>query len=158
MYILNQKLKILKAQLKIWNKTCFGNVDIKVSEALHCLDNIQKDIITVRAFENLLFIKQQAKNSLQQALTDQEVFWQGKSRINWHLRGDRNPTFFHLVNKMQRSSNHISLLKKDDQIYNNQADAKQLILQYFSFLFAFPNRSIDNDLTEKVIPSLVTDE
>ena len=44
MFILNQKLKTLKQNLKIWNKMVFGNVNILVKEAEQKLVSIQADI------------------------------------------------------------------------------------------------------------------
>jgi len=44
MFILNQKLKTLKQNLKIWNKTAFGNVNTLVKEAEQNLVSIQADI------------------------------------------------------------------------------------------------------------------
>lgn len=42
MYILSQKLKNLKARLKDWNKSTFGDVHSQVKAALADLDMIQQ--------------------------------------------------------------------------------------------------------------------
>jgi len=44
MFILNQKLKILKQNLKIWNKNVFSNVHMLVKNAKQKLDDIQNEI------------------------------------------------------------------------------------------------------------------
>lgn len=44
MQILSQKLKILKSELKIWNKTIFGDIHNQVATSIAKLDDIQKII------------------------------------------------------------------------------------------------------------------
>lgn len=44
MQILSQKLKILKGELKTWNKNVFGNIHINVKNSVEKLDAIQEDI------------------------------------------------------------------------------------------------------------------
>lgn len=38
MFILNQKLKLLKNKLKVWNKNTFGNVHDKVKNSMANLE------------------------------------------------------------------------------------------------------------------------
>lgn len=44
MFILDQKLKLLKNMLNIWNKTIFGNVNDKAPEARKNLKSIHSEI------------------------------------------------------------------------------------------------------------------
>jgi len=44
MYILNKKLQLLKANLKVWNKAVFGNVHQIVKEAKDKMHDIQHQI------------------------------------------------------------------------------------------------------------------
>lgn len=44
MCILDKKLRVLKANLKVWNKTKFGNVKTKVIEAEKVLKDLQSEI------------------------------------------------------------------------------------------------------------------
>lgn len=44
MFILDQKVKNIKAKLKVWNKNNFGNVQEKTILAEQYLKTVQKDI------------------------------------------------------------------------------------------------------------------
>jgi len=32
----------------------------------------------------------------------QEIFWQEKSKVKWHLDGHRNTVFFHIIAKIKK--------------------------------------------------------
>jgi exonuclease III len=76
MFILSQKLKILKEKLKVWNKTCFGNVHENVNSAELKLQQIQQQIQDSGHTDALLNEEKIASNLLEDALNKQEVFWQ----------------------------------------------------------------------------------
>ncbi|CAK8535930.1 unnamed protein product [Lathyrus sativus] len=44
----------------------------------------------------------------------EECFWKAKSRTIWHLKGDRNTTFFHRVSKIKSKLKPISMFKHGD--------------------------------------------
>lgn len=97
MSILSSKLKSLKNKLKVWNRDVFGNVNNNVEEAEKKLSNIQSQIQLIGHSDHLMDEEKQAQTSLNQALYRQEVLWQEKARIRWHLDGDRNSSYFHRV-------------------------------------------------------------
>lgn len=53
MFILIQKLKALKQELKLWNRHVFGDVHIKVNEALEAVKLIQEQIASSDFSESL---------------------------------------------------------------------------------------------------------
>lgn len=121
MYILSQKLKALKAAIKVWNKEVFGDVHNMVASTQPKLDAVQKDIdsigYTVELNEQELFAQQE----LQSVLSYQEQFWREKARINWFTQGDRNTSFFHRLTKVRLASSQLSFLKAGENILDNQA-------------------------------------
>lgn len=60
MFVLTQKLKTLKAELKTWNKTVFGNVHNKVDSAMLTIEQIQNCINRDGWFEHLTNEEKQA--------------------------------------------------------------------------------------------------
>jgi hypothetical protein len=54
MFVLTKKLKILKDKLKVWNKSCFGNVDVSVTAAEYNLQHIQVQIQQLGPSDSLL--------------------------------------------------------------------------------------------------------
>lgn len=90
MYVLPQKLKLLKMELKSWNKHVFGDVHLKVGQAIATVSSLKLRILNFGY--SATFHEQQvnAHSNLQQPLNYQEAPWNGKSMINWHCFGDRN--------------------------------------------------------------------
>jgi len=95
MQILSQKLKILKGELKTWNKNVFGNIHINVKNSVQKLDAIQEDINISGYNDTLMKQEQDAKIELEAALNMEEAYWCEKARIKWHSNGDRNTAYFH---------------------------------------------------------------
>jgi hypothetical protein len=88
MQILSQKLKILKGELKIWNKNVFGNIHTTVANSVSKLDKIQQNINLNGYNDSLLQQEKNAKTELEQVLNMEESYWHEKARINWHCQGD----------------------------------------------------------------------
>jgi hypothetical protein len=60
--------------------------------------------------------------------------------------------------KIMDKQSHISSLKNGEDILNSSADIEVHVLQYFSSIFATPNHCVINNLSDKFIPKLVTDQ
>lgn len=102
MYVLDRKLKLLKAKLKDWNKHSFGDVHNLVKKAKHDLKIIQ-EVIASNGYSNSLQDEEsKAQLNLESALCKEDEFWREKSRIKWHSNGDRNTNFFHTYAKIIR--------------------------------------------------------
>jgi hypothetical protein len=104
MHILSQKLKNLKGILRSWNKTSFGNVNEVVLAAEQKLHNIQEQIQINGHSDALLAAEKVANFEFEEVLNRQEVFWQEKAKVNWHLHGDRNTKYFHRLAKIKTST------------------------------------------------------
>ncbi|GAU45776.1 hypothetical protein TSUD_24400 [Trifolium subterraneum] len=131
MFILSHKLKLLKDKLKIWNKESFGNVHDHVNTAAQNLQHIQDQIQQNGHSDALLAEEKVASNAYEEALNRQEIFWQEKVKLNWHLEGDRNTKYFHRLAKIKTSTKAITSLQDGEH---------------------------DSLLADDVIPKLVTDE
>lgn len=78
--------------------------------------------------------------------------------MKWHSFGDRNTAYFHRVAKIRNASKRMTLLQARDLILENDADIKQHTLEFFTFLYAYDNNCLPNDLISKVIPSMVSSQ
>ncbi|KAF1863359.1 hypothetical protein Lal_00031244 [Lupinus albus] len=119
MFILAQKLNILKKDLKAWNKNVFGNIHEKVTKAM----------------------ESEPQSELILALNLEEVYWKEKARVNWHIHGDRNIAFFHKVDKIRQAIKTMAMLKTGDQILTNHIDMANHVLNYYMDLFATTHKS-----------------
>jgi hypothetical protein len=156
MYILSQKLKLLKSRLKVWNKESFGNVDDAVRTAEQTLHNIQNNIQASGPTDALLIEEKNVHGMLEEALNRQEMFWQEKAKINWHLNGDRNTKYFHRLVKIKNTTKTITSLQDGDNILTDYNQISDHIINYYKNLFCSNLVLQDSAIIDDVIPSLVT--
>lgn len=80
-FVLNHKLKLVKEELKIWNKQTFGNVHSIVKDATLKINNIQLEIDKHGSSDILLEEESTAKIDLEKALLIEDSFWREKVRF-----------------------------------------------------------------------------
>ncbi|WJX52536.1 hypothetical protein P8452_38639 [Trifolium repens] len=80
MFVLSEKLKILKVKLKSWNKVVFGNIHENVKQARNNVDSIQALIDSNGPSESFLEQEKLAQINLENALFMEELFWHEKSK------------------------------------------------------------------------------
>jgi hypothetical protein len=158
MFVLSQKLKNLKAKLKVWNKVTFGNVHDLVTTTELKLQQIQSQIQENGHSDALLLEEKLASASYEEALNRQEAFWQEKARLNWHLEGDRNTKYFHKLAKIKTSTKIINSLQDGETVITNQEQISEHVVNYYKNLFSTNIVLQDSRLAEEVIPNLVTEE
>ncbi|KAF1859029.1 hypothetical protein Lal_00000853 [Lupinus albus] len=120
MFILRQKLKLLKKELRLRNSNIFGNIHLMVKKALEKVDSIQACISEVGHSLELLRQETKAQFDLLKAIDVEEAFGKEKARINWHSLRDRNTSFFHKVSKIRQATKSMSLLKVGGRINPNR--------------------------------------
>ncbi|GAU19900.1 hypothetical protein TSUD_95050 [Trifolium subterraneum] len=98
-----------------------------------------------------------AKETLENALNIEEIFWKEKSRVNWHCQGDRNTAFFHRITKIKQAYKNLNSLGIDNNIVTDPELISNHVVNHFSTLFSASNSILDNGLVEEVIPKLVND-
>ncbi|XP_019455087.1 PREDICTED: uncharacterized protein LOC109356210 [Lupinus angustifolius] len=157
MYILSQKLTILKQELKYWNKTVFGNIHHKVILAKNNVEHIQNCIRDSDPSTDLYQQEDLAQSELLKALVIEEIFWKEKARINWHNYGDKNTAYFHKMAKIKHVTKAMSLIKSGDELLTNHDAKASHVLDYYTNLFASPNFVTSNNLIQEVISSLVNE-
>lgn len=159
MLVLNKKIKFFKGErLKIWNKDCFGNVHENVKQAEAKLMVIQDQIQVMGHNENLLKEEKEAHKLFEDALAREEMFWQERARLNWHLHGDRNTTFFHKIAKIKASTKYTTTLQDDEHVLTEKSQIANHVISYYKNLFCSNFVLQEQLLAEEVIPKLVTDE
>jgi len=158
MLILSTKLKNLKAKLKIWNKEVFGNIHESVSTAEANLNHIQSQINLNGHSDPLLNLEKAAHIQLEEALKKQNIFWQEKARVNWHLDGDRNTKFYHTITKIKNKTKLISSIINDNEIIFEPSQIADHIVSYYKCLFSTNSFLQDSLLVEEVILELVDNQ
>lgn len=135
MFILSQKLKMLKEALKLWNKNTFGDVHSQVTLAYKDLDEIQLKIDTNGCTDILLDQEKNAQLNLENALNQEESFWHEKSKVKWHCEGDRNTAYFHRIAKIRNISSLITTMRNGDITLNDPELISAHVVNHFTNIF-----------------------
>jgi len=161
MFILSQKLKLLKTKLKVWNNTVFGNVHNMVKTAEQNLALLQSDIDMNGLTDSLMEQHRDAQFQMENALQIEEEYWREKSKVAWHSDGDRNTKYYHRLTKIKNTSKLITTLMNGDNMVSDANEISGLITNHFKNIFATNNVVQDlqvNQLIDDSIPNLITDD
>lgn len=114
-FVLKEKLKGLKAKLKVWNKEVFGDLNSKRNDLVlqieEDLDRKEEDVgllATEVDARRLLCYEFWAVLKLQESLLCQ------KSISKWLKEGDHNTKYFHSIVNWRRRTNSIAGLMIDE--------------------------------------------
>jgi len=158
MFVLSKKLKVLKEKLKVWNKTCFGDVHNIVRDTEQKVQLIQAQIQTNGQTETLLDEEKLALKEYEEVLNRHEMFWKEKANLNWHLEGDRNTKFFHKIAKIKSTSKLITSLQNGEQVLVDPSEISNHVVDYYKNLFCTNFVLQEQLLAEEVIPQVISDE
>lgn len=106
-YRLFKKLQSVKEALKVWQKTEFGDIQLKlnkVEEELHLLD-IQAENGSITSEDRKK--RRGLRAEMWKLSRCLERMWLQKARTNWQLKGDRNTKFFHMMASARQRRNFI---------------------------------------------------
>uniref|UniRef100_A0A2N9I574 Reverse transcriptase domain-containing protein n=1 Tax=Fagus sylvatica TaxID=28930 RepID=A0A2N9I574_FAGSY len=107
--ILASKLKVLKEDIKKWNKECFGDVRIKKLDLMHELQMLEGK-------EN------------QGLLTAEEK--------SYRLKGDKNTKFFQRTANAHRQNNYIESLQHREQQWKSESEIRDRIVDFYQGLYS----------------------
>ncbi|XP_065639159.1 uncharacterized protein LOC112036069 [Quercus suber] len=110
-FVLAQKLKALKEDLKKWNKEEFGDLAFKKK----CL---LSELMGLDAKEELLGLSNAAQSR--------------RTRLK---EGDNNTRFFHRLANSHRRANHIRSIEVDGVLYEDESAVKSQVIQFYQNLY-----------------------
>ena len=93
--------------------------------------------------------------NLHAACRQEADWWRLKSRIKWLKEGDTNSSFFHKLTEARKSTNNVSEIKFNDQVFSQFDEIKEEASKYFSELFTNQPTTSDTQLLD-LVPSAVT--
>ncbi|RVW90110.1 Transposon TX1 uncharacterized 149 kDa protein [Vitis vinifera] len=135
-FTLSEKLKALKACLKVWNREVFGNVNARKESAL-------KQMMLWDAIEGDRVLNTEEQNSRKKALEEyekwvimEEIAWRQKSRELWLREGDRNTGYFHKMANAHRRVNSMVKIKINGTWVSEESDIKEGVVQAFHSLLS----------------------
>lgn len=106
----------MKASLKNWNTTVFGNLHKNLELARTKLQQIQFDIATNGPTYISLEAEVTTKTKVLEATRRQEAFWCDRARVKWLKEGDKCSSFFHVFARSKSTRSQIHSLKDGDNL------------------------------------------
>ncbi|KAK1321937.1 hypothetical protein QJS10_CPA03g01597 [Acorus calamus] len=154
LFQLVRKLANVKLQLKLWNKTVFGQVQHRLLHSRQLLERHQISLHVDPLNLSLIEAERLARVNYRSLLQVEECFLRQKSRQQWLALGDRNSKFFYASIKARSSRNTISCLRlSDGSLCTDPGDIKEAIVSYYTTLL---NRDIGSPIAPLHFPNAVS--
>ncbi|PNY11621.1 cysteine-rich receptor-like protein kinase, partial [Trifolium pratense] len=130
-FVIKEKLKRLKEELRGWNREIFGILDLNIEKMVKELNEVEEIVGTDG--ENLVVGDKTGVNrKFWEQLHYKESLIKQKSRMKWIREGDSNTRFFHLSLKNRRRRNQLLVLKKGDDWIQGVDNIKMQAKNHFS--------------------------
>ena len=110
MYRLSQKLKRVKASLKMFNFHSFGKLHERVEDARETLKMAQSAILNNPSDTMLMDNERKCLKIYHDLASAEEGFLKQKSRVQWLKLGDQNTSFFHKSIKARNARSMIKVI------------------------------------------------
>ena len=135
MFIFKEKLKKLKAYLRVWNIDVFGNVH-------NISDGLLKRITELDARDDVSELGESERverrtllANLSKNLLKQEAIVHQKARQKWFKQGDLNTKFFHSAVKWRRAMNELHGVFFNDRWCEDKDVVKDKVIEFFEARF-----------------------
>jgi exonuclease III len=135
-FVLANKLKALKEDIKFWNKNTFEDLGVKKLELMQELQGLENSENQggLTAAERLH--RSDLQKELEKTLNLDEISWRQKSRIKWLKEGDKNTKFFHRIANSNRRKNFIEHMKQGDEVWETQGEIRKGIVKFYKGLYS----------------------
>ena len=130
-FILAQKLKDLKVDLKKWNREEFGDLAFREKKKL-LFELLGLDAIKeVWGLSNVVQSHRiQIRGDIEYLASLEEIFWRQKSRALFVKEGDNNTCFFHRLANSHRRANQINSIEVDEVVYKDEMDVHSQVVRF----------------------------
>ena len=129
--MLKEKIKRLKARLKIWNRDHFGDTFKKYKKIEEELNKMEESTIDRHLSPQEVLIKKQLQEDLWVAAQSHESLLRQKARSRWIKEGDCNSHYFHLMLNVGRRSNSLNGVWIDGSWIEEPAKVKETVILFF---------------------------
>jgi exonuclease III len=131
-YVLQQKLKLMKACLKEWHQQHFQNMEGRMMDVKNKISILDaKAEVSVLLEEELVELHDLFVNLHSMARLQNNVHWQ-KSRMHWLQEGDANTKFFHGCMSNRRRQNAINMVSVEGVSVEGVNNVRAAVFHHFS--------------------------
>jgi len=134
-FVLASKLKVVKEELKIWNREVFGDVRLKKFSLLGSINALDAKEESVGLSSEDVDRRRREREELGRVLQLEEISWRQKSRALWLKEGDRNTRFFHRTTNSRRRFNFMASVVVDGIRCESIENLKNSVQGFFRELF-----------------------
>ena len=134
-FILAQKLKVLKANLKKWNMEEFSDLAFKKNNLLTELMDLdaREELVGLSDEDQICHL--QIKGDIEQLASLEEIPWRQKSRALYVKEGDNNTRFFHRLANSHRNASQTKRIEVDGVLYEDEPDVRSQLVFFYQGLF-----------------------
>ena len=146
--MLENKLKLLKNDLKKWNVEVFGNVEEQGKQ-------LWKDLSEFETIEEIRGLTEEEKKDLERIRGElekasllEEICWRQKTRVLCVRKRDRNMKFLHCIANSHRRFNSIDRLMVDGELSSDPKVIEECIFCLYKQLYSedVVNRPVLDDM------------
>jgi hypothetical protein len=134
-FVLANKLKSLKLDLKKWNEEVFGDIGRKKKELLEGIQEMDVLAENRGLLEEEKMKKEDMARELEGTLLCEEIHWRQKSRALWLKEGDSNTRYFHKMANSHRRYNRVETLRIEGVLSNDPNEVKEHIVNFYQNLY-----------------------
>jgi hypothetical protein len=134
-YVLHQKLKALKGDLKKWNAEVVGDIDCRKTQCLSDIEELDRQEESRGLDGEERERRGMLRGELERLVVMDEIAWRQKSRVMWLKEGDKCTKFFHRVANSNRRNNSITSLDVDGVTYEDPNDIVTQQVRFYQNLY-----------------------
>jgi hypothetical protein len=135
-FILKERLKGLKEEIKKWNLEVYGEVDSKINKLRADIEDMDLRSERVGISDDEVLRRKGWFSDLWKLLKSKDAISFQKSRAKWLKEGDGNSKYFHACVKDRGRQNSIKALKVQEGWIEGVAAIKSETVRFFSSHFA----------------------
>lgn len=135
LFVLKEKLKMLKGDLKRWNTDIFGDINSKKKEMVDKINAIELKAEITPLLDEEIAERKFLTGDFWRISNLQESLISQKSRIRWLREGDENSRFFHSMVKWRHRVNSINGLLINDEWTEDPIAVKEGVKMFFEEKF-----------------------
>ena len=134
-FILAQKLKALKVDLKKWNREVFGDLALRKKNLLTELMGLDAREETVGLLNEDQNRRIHLKWDIEHLVSLEEISWRQKAYTLYVKEGDNNTRFFHRLANSHRNANLIKRIEVDGVLYEDEANVRSQVVLFYQGLY-----------------------
>ncbi|MCH80366.1 LINE-1 reverse transcriptase like, partial [Trifolium medium] len=129
-FVIKEKLKRLKEELRGWNREVFGILDLNIEKTVKELNEVE-GLAATDGVNSVLVDKADVNKKFWDQLHFKESLIKQKSRLKWVSEGDSNTRFFHASIKSRRRRNQLVMLRRGDEWIQGVDNIKMEVKNHF---------------------------